>query len=240
MKSLDRLYCDAVTVSAIPFDFSEGYTERWDIVYPEPKDWTLAQCKKWLDDIGYHYPEPNPWGMDRDQMTSLLNEISIEVYDHESDEVLRQAVVANLDDETLDGLDDWRECVRDKMPDQADRYTPMMNYLYPLPDFRMDPSKAQALLDTEGGAVCVVDVGGETYMALTGGGMDMSWDIAHGYMLLGYYPPLDYCNLPDFAGQRASEKNLWIVQGCLRSCEIARSTAKNRIEHLRQLKKNLK
>jgi hypothetical protein len=115
----------------------------------------------------------------------------------------------------------WQAGVLDAMMEQ-EMFSPMMNYIYPLPHFdHMDPAEAQAKLIGEG-PVCVVMVEDEPHLALTGGGMDLSWDICWAYMVLGYLPPVHFCrDLPDY-GERemGSEKFKLIVEAGLRSHEI--------------------
>ena len=82
-------------------------------LYPDPSNWDLEQCKDWLEEKGHDIPSPNPWEMGRAQLVELLESVCIECREDESDEVLRKAVIENIDDETLDGLDDYRDAVRD-------------------------------------------------------------------------------------------------------------------------------
>jgi len=86
---------------------------------------------------------------------------------------------------------------------------PMMNYFYPIPDFgEYGPGsdKAARLLDEAHVALCLIRLNGGEYnedewgLALTGGGMDLSWQICEAFIVLGYLPPLFACELPDFAG----------------------------------------
>jgi hypothetical protein len=49
----------------------------------------------------------------RDALVEALTEAGIQCYDHEDATTLMKAVIANIDDGTVDGLDDWREAVRD-------------------------------------------------------------------------------------------------------------------------------
>ena len=46
-------------------------------------------------------------------MVEALTDVDIECRDDEDDATLRAAVIANIDDGTIDGLDDWREAVQD-------------------------------------------------------------------------------------------------------------------------------
>ena len=89
---------------------------------------------------------------------------------------------------------------------------PMMNYYYLLPYYEGDPGADQARLYQSSANVVLVKITGvdddeDVYaLALSGGGMDLSWDICHAYILLGYAPPIQFCDLPDFAGQNNSKE----------------------------------
>ncbi len=70
---------------------------------------------------------------------------------------------------------------------------PMMNFFYPLPtSFRRGEVAAAAQLHN----MCLVSVDGDYGLALTGGGMDMTWYIVMSYVGLGYLPPVDFCEVP--------------------------------------------
>jgi hypothetical protein len=79
---------------------------------------------------------------------------------------------------------------------------PMMNYAYSLPCFDLIP-------------VCLVQFTGEDVdgdeewsLALTGGGMDLSWEICLAYVKLGYVPPRDFWRFPKMASMKLTpEKN---------------------------------
>lgn len=102
---------------------------------------------------------------------------------------------------------------------ESDYGVPMMNFYYPI-ELRYEASIAelQMRLLLDGGAVTLVEVDDEPVLALTGGGMDLSWDICLAYIICDSYPPMHFCDLPDFAGQTASEKNLKIIAACLETC----------------------
>lgn len=77
---------------------------------------------------------------------------------------------------------------------------PMMDYYYPLPGFDMDvEDAAKAIVDLP---LCIVhfNENDEYALALTGGGMNLSWHICTAYLKLGYMPPLHFAELPKFAG----------------------------------------
>lgn len=89
---------------------------------------------------------------------------------------------------------------------EAGRYDPMMNYLWPLPEESDTeygwtlPDDATDRLDNM--TVVEVDAGDEwgLYLALTGGGMDMSLSIARSYVALGLLPPASLGRLPGGVG----------------------------------------
>jgi len=96
---------------------------------------------------------------------------------------------------------------------------PLMSYFYPLPGF--DPDDPQeAAKKLKGLPLCLValiDCDGEPRewgMALTGGGMDLSWQICHAYIRMGYLPPLAFCNLPQFAGMSLTKETQMILAAC--------------------------
>lgn len=100
-------------------DLAEGFQyEEIRNLYRDPSDWTLEKCREYLSDYGGDEPDdPNPWTMDRDAIVEALNDVSIECTDDESIETLREALITNIDDETIDGLDTWREACRDHAQD---------------------------------------------------------------------------------------------------------------------------
>lgn len=82
---------------------------------------------------------------------------------------------------------------------------PMMNYFYPVSDYTPGDMRdwAAKVADLP---VCVVEIGDERGLALTGGGMDLSWGIAEAYVRLGYYPPV-WLDLPAMSGRGESAKD---------------------------------
>jgi hypothetical protein len=234
---VEDLSCVAITVEPVNFDWSEGYGERWDLVYPDLSEWTLQQCRAWLDDIGYSRPDPDPWTMNRAELLAFLADSGIDDgLSGKDEDDIRYAVISAVNAGDADGLDDWRERVQERMQDEPDRYTPMMSYYYPLPELKnkwSSPEAAQAHQELYGGPVCVALVGDEPVLALTGGGMDLSPEICRAYMLLGYLPPVHFAgDLPRMGG-RKSETDVWVAQGAVRACEVAAQWAQRRLERAR-------
>jgi hypothetical protein len=236
-KPVEDLSCAAITVEPVNYDWSEGYGERWELVFPDVSDWTLQQCRAWLDDIGYDRPDPDPWTMDRAKLLAFLADSGIDDdFSGADEDTIRGAVISAVNSEDADGLDAWREFVQDRMQDQPDRYGPVMNYHYPLPEFKysgLGEREAQAILEQHGGPVTLALVGGEPVLALTGGGMDLSPEICRAYMLLGYLPPVHFAgDLPRMGG-RKSETDVWVAQGAVRACEVAVQWAQRSLERAR-------
>lgn len=142
------------------------------------------------------------------------------------------------------------ECEQDHDSDSCEG--PMMNYYYPLPD-HADIDPAAAALKLAHLPLCVVSFQQDGYgwsdaavdgdlpayaLALTGGGMDLSWQIAEAHMRLGYMPPAFACDLPNFAGMdTASPVNAWIIAGCRRTARAIMQQGERIIEKMDRLER---
>jgi len=117
----------------------------------------------------------------------------------------------------------------------AEFYTegPMMNYAYPLPG---QPTDKQ-IADLASLPLCVVhwNETDECELALTGGGMDLSWEICEAYIRLDYYPPVHFCTLPRMGNRGESADDRTIVAACKESAEIAARWAQGTADHLSRL-----
>lgn len=94
----------------------------------------------------------------------------------------------------------------------------MMNYSYALPCFK-DADLAEGVKKLLGLPLCIVrfmdDPSGDDYaLALTGGGMNLAWEICEAYLRLGYCPPVYFCDLPRMSGRGASKHDRDIVEAC--------------------------
>ena len=112
---------------------------------------------------------------------------------------------------------------------------PMMNYYYPV-DIDDMYEAAKAIIDLP---LCVVEVDDNTGLALTGGGMDLSWDICDAFIQLGYLPPLHFCRLPDYVGMKLDERIKTILNACKKSAQISSRWAKGILSNLEYLEKRL-
>ena len=92
----------------------EGFTiDDIENLMPDPSGWGVEQCRDYIRDHSGDMPSPDPWSMDRAEMVEALTDASIECRDDESDDTIRAALVANIDEETIDGIDEWRDAVND-------------------------------------------------------------------------------------------------------------------------------
>lgn len=142
---------------------------------------------------------------------------------------------ALLDSNDLDenDLDEWAEAngVR-RCPRDGDNYRefdsaegPMMNYRYPISSHVYTSAHAHKIADL---ALCLVESSdGHVFLALTGGGMDMSWDICDAYVRLGFLPPSHF-DLPDLAGMTLNERTALIVAAVERSNEVLANWTQSR------------
>lgn len=107
---------------------------------------------------------------------------------------------------------------------------PMMNYYYPV-DLDDEAEAAKKLADT---CLCVVKVNGQTGLALTGGGMDLSWEICEAFVRLGFVPPSHFCrDLPRMGPISASK--LGVLEACLLGLEAQERWAQGGSERVRQM-----
>jgi hypothetical protein len=123
---------------------------------------------------------------------------------------------------------------------------PMMNYFYPLPDYR--GNVASDAKKIAGVPLCMVRLEDtdEYGLALTGGGMDLSWEICEAYMLLGFYPPVHFSDLPEMCGRgnsdsggklgKVSARDRWIINGCRKSAQAMIARGRRTLHKLNALK----
>jgi hypothetical protein len=118
--------------------------------------------------------------------------------------------------------------------DVAETEGPMMNYYYPLPAFPTDIAKA--CLAIKYLPLVIVRLGGDDHkaaLALSGGGMDLSWEICEAFMRLGYLPPTHF-GLPAMCGRGISAKDRWILRGYLRACQVQRNWIARKADRARE------
>lgn len=137
------------------------------------------------------------------------------------------------------------EPLANELYDYMSRYSstgPQMDYVYPLTDFGLRFGKSENGLWSAAALIadyplCVVEIEELDVigLALTGGGMDLSWEICGAYIALGFYPPVHFAgDLPRMAGYHR-ERHVHIAEVCLEACEIAARWAENHVEDARRM-----
>lgn len=102
---------------------------------------------------------------------------------------------------------------------------PMMNYWYPIDEqdsetrpFARSFNPVDAAGKLNDLPLCVVLVNGEYGLALTGGGMDLTWEICAAFIRLGMAPPLHFCDLPAMAMEWGPREQR-VYEGCVYTLE---------------------
>lgn len=92
-----------------------------------------------------------------------------------------------------------------------DQWLPLMNYAYPLPRGVRSTDSWHRIMS----CTTIVVIDGKDYLALTGGGMDLTWEICEAYINCGYWPPAYFAGrLPKMSGRGASERDRMIINAC--------------------------
>jgi hypothetical protein len=110
---------------------------------------------------------------------------------------------------------------------------PMMNYAYPLEDLGVASDEHDAADRIRDLPLCLVSFNeGGHALALTGGGMDLSWEICEAFTRLGFLPPLHFCDLPGMAGYPRNDGQRYVIEACKRSATAAQDQARSILERL--------
>jgi hypothetical protein len=188
---------DTTTIPALVEDLSCDHI----LSHPIPYDWTA-----WHGDDS----EERPWS-------------SAEVVACPNCTRFVVAVDGVIEEHNVDAGDgDCETCDGSNEPCQ-EAEGPMMSYWYPctFPDDMIEAARALGI-----NTVCAVTVDGKEGLALTGGGMDLSWEICAAFVTMGCLPPMHFASdLPMMGGIRLDPGNLLTLAAAQRSCEVAASWA---------------
>lgn len=112
---------------------------------------------------------------------------------------------------------------------------PMMNYFYPLPDLGWVDDVYTAASRIRDLPLCVIEWEDGGYaLALTGGGMDLSWEICEAFTRLGMLPPLHFCDLPQMSGYPRDADDEYVIEACKRTASVALFRAQRAGERLEE------
>ena len=239
---LARIFPGLGTLSAAAID-SEPVGQSWEYETWEPVSsaesgtWDYLEARE-CDDCGAAILYPD------DHRATLVNGDGEPVAGDDGEPI--RATEDDRDDwaeliedheEAEDGPYSWEECDHHE-EDARDLGAegPMMNYYYPV-DLDDAADAARKLADT---CLCVVEVDGRDGLALTGGGMDLSWEIAAAFVTLGYLPPVHFADLPNMAGMGATTRNLTTAAAMVRSCELMAARMVRNVDHLGRIEAGLR
>jgi len=215
------LSCACIDTIPLDFDFGKGYTETWDIAINAYRE----ECEKCNGKGHIECAE-----CVADQPGRMVCE------DGCKDGIIYDAVGNGTECSTCDG-DGYMDCncKSEDYPngqieceecngegnvesDDPDRWFPMMNCFYPITDRLELPEKPWEVLE----CTTIVDIEGmDGYaLALTGGGMDLSWEICRSFVNLGLLPPVHFAKLPRMGGRGTSERDKQLLRACLYSLMI--------------------
>lgn len=116
------LTCQSALVDQLMKTETDGFQiDDIENLYVDPSEFTLEECHEKLTDEGYDCPDPDPWEMDKQQLTEFyLEETDEPLHDtlgeNFSLEEARAAVVEAIDNEEFGDLEEWRDEVRDNIP----------------------------------------------------------------------------------------------------------------------------
>ena len=228
-----NLFNDNIESKPQDFDFSEGYAETWDVASkPDFDAWDAEQCMDFADDEGLTL-DNDPREYDRVLLQSICEQsLGMAVYDNEPTSDLLAAVIDSITAGDGDArIDEWREACRDQY-ECCDGGFPMMNYRYPVK--LRDETNQMAFDSLDGLPLTLIEdlESGDFYLALTGGGMDLSAEICKAYIALGQRPPAHFCRVPRMAGCKYSREFLDILAA---SCQIAIEWQQSNLNYLESL-----
>lgn len=144
-------------------------------------------------------------------------------------------------------FEDWEIAIDSCLTDEErvnEEFMPMMNYRYPVPHFdekKMSCNEIKEALKPTGLTLVKDLKTDEYYLALVGGGMDMSWDICESYINLGYLPPAHFCrHLPSMAGMRVTPSTEKVLLGCKRSLSLSNAWNEQGLAHLEEIEHEIR
>lgn len=213
----ERLYCDSIWARSVRLDIM-GQLEQDEscLICPDPSIFYLCELYEWADRDG-----------DRERLKlpdHLFTNYDVCREFMESNNLLPELLEG---DELHDALEDaWssgelrivEEGYRDVFRENPDMITPIQSVCWPI-DVSC-PGQCQAVLDAFGGCAILMEFEGDTYLNLTGGGMDLTWDLCRGYALCGCLPPIELARrLP--MDRKLTEIDEWVLRCCLYSLQAA-------------------
>lgn len=175
-------------------------------VVPTSQDWGTGYVDQW--DIVL----PSTDEFTFEQCKNLITEYYIDFdkfVPYEDDE-------EENEDLKTDWIEGAQELISEYHNENMHLFEPMMNYFTEL-EYEDSQEMANKFFDS---CFTVIEFNdGTCGVALTGGGMDMSWEICKAFIDAGFYPPAHYCKLPAMAGRGNSDSDRAIIGICNKSLQ---------------------
>lgn len=127
---------------------------------------------------------------------------------------------SSVDDSTCDGHIPWFD-------------GPSMNYWYPIIGYKLSVQDMGRISHLP---LCIVEVDGTWGLALTGGGMDFSWEICEAFISIGMLPPIHFADLPAIAGRGFSDMDRRIMAACKASLVAGTRALRDKMRRLASLR----
>ena len=202
----DHIRTLPLTVEWVGGEFGH-YGNGWDIVFP---DYTLLDLWELID---------------------LADNLGVDIGDMSTRvETNHDLTVEEGKDEVIEAFQEWQN------DDGVDSFFPMMNYAYPIELGGRWSDEAARIFAAHLPLTIIETSNGDTYLALTGGGMDLSWEICRAYMICGYLPPVHYAaNLPNMAMSATEARmNIPVGEAAVKSCIVAATWADADVDRARR------
>ena len=143
--------------------------------------------------------------------------------------------------------EDWDVAIDGCLTDEEREYEefqPMHNYRYHLPHFDEKNMNCEEMKDAvkHTNLTVVQDKHNDEYfLALTGTGMDMSWDICEAHINMGYLPPADFCRrLPRMGDMSITPSTEKVILGCKRSLTLSKGWAEYGLNELEKVEREIR
>lgn len=208
-RAVEDLSSETLETVPVDRDWSEGYGDGWDFI-EAPTCHACGDYARWVE---------------ADRLAELSG---IDVDD------------ARMPDVGI--WESWRcvdpDCEHFAEEIEDDREGPMMSYAYPLPSLGDADDEYDAADRLRDLPLCIVrrDPGGypgeasDFELVLTGGGMDLSWEICEAFTRLGFLPPAHFAELPAMCGRGnlsnggtydapVSERDAYLIAACRRTAQ---------------------
>lgn len=219
------MYFTAVDATSRPHDFDARDRDRdaqWD--EDAPNYWDT--CEVEIDGTTYTVIDNNgmPWGAIIDGTIFDMHDLRNLADEGEDEDGAAPTITRHI-------VDEIESCE----PYVWGSEGPMMNYVWPLNTGNMwSPFTAEdAARKLQHLPLCYVEMGGEGFLALTGGGMDLSWEIGAAYVALGFAPPvaLDFPAMADDPQTRYAH----VIDAMRESIDAVQRRMVSKLDHLARL-----